>query len=542
MKARSITITLTGALVASMLLTGCGNQKEEKEQGLSFETDITEETQKAEETATETPITIINHGIECMYDSKVVATGNYPEIQFSKEYQDKYPRLWSKIASLNMGWNEETKETVAEYGAWKLEDERDYEVEYTSQLNVYIERADEKLFTIKTGFYDDAGGAHPNHGATSLNFDPQTGNEISIQDVIADQENFAANVRTAMEKANPDAMEEIDLYFYPGEDSTETDPFQYKFDEDSYTWVINEEGLYIEFSPYEIASYATGYMEVTLSYKDYPDLIKEEYRLSEKPDVEKMVEEKDGDTDTIIPTQEKEAPDQHAEIENPTFDKYVADGQTAANKHVNLTMTKEEKSDWLDTEAWCAQHGFAQIGYDYKDEDYEYMFGNTVEYDYMYNSLYIYDIQTDDLLYDLDFYTLCNGPDEKEGYTSHSTEYLKYAKIVGDILYAEVGHAGYASEEPKSNYIVAYDLIERKLLFRSEPMVAGAANFQIVDDTIICGYGFTEEPDYIYLLDRFTGDVVEQMPVNSAPAQFEIEGDTLYVATYNTAYEFQINK
>ena len=43
MKARSITIALTGALVASMLLTGCGNQKEEKEQGLSFETDITEQ-------------------------------------------------------------------------------------------------------------------------------------------------------------------------------------------------------------------------------------------------------------------------------------------------------------------------------------------------------------------------------------------------------------------------------------------------------------------------------------------------------------------
>ena len=77
-------------------------------------------------------------------------------------------------------------------------------------------------------------------------------------------------------------------------------------------------------------------------------------------------------------------------------------------------------------------------------------------------------------------------------------------------------------------------------MFRTEPLVANADNFVIVGDTIICGYGFTDEPDYIYLIDRFTGEKYETIPVITAASQFVVVGDTLYVATYNTDYEFDI--
>ena len=52
--------------------------------------------------------------------------------------------------------------------------------------------------------------------------------------------------------------------------------------------------------------------------------------------------------------------------------------------------------------------------------------------------------------------------------------------------------------------------------------------------------GFTDEPDYIYLLDRFTGQTMDKIKVNTAADQFEVVDDTLFVATYNTAYEFKI--
>ena len=102
-------------------------------------------------------------------------------------------------------------------------------------------------------------------------------------------------------------------------------------------------------------------------------------------------------------------------------------------------------------------------------------------------------------------------------------------------------HNGYSSEEPNSNYMVAIDPNTGYVLWRSEPLVANSDNFLLINDTIVCGYGFTAEPDFIYLLDRFTGQIMEKIPVNSAPDQFNAVGDTLYVATYNTAYEFKIS-
>ena len=89
---------------------------------------------------------------------------------------------------------------------------------------------------------------------------------------------------------------------------------------------------------------------------------------------------------------------------------------------------------------------------------------------------------------------------------------------------------------------MAVDLNTYEPLYRSEPLVANGYNFVIVGDTIICGYSFTAEPDYIYLLDKNTGEKYDEIPVNSSPYQFEVRDDTLYVATYNTAYEFKISR
>ena len=121
-------------------------------------------------------------------------------------------------------------------------------------------------------------------------------------------------------------------------------------------------------------------------------------------------------------------------------------------------------------------------------------------------------------------------------------EYIRWAQIVEDKLYVSVAHYGYASEEPNNAYILAIDLTSNQLLWKSQPLVANSSNFQVFGDTIICGYGFTAEPDYIYLLNRYTGDIAQTIPVVSAPEQFEIRGTTLYVATYNTAYEFEIGQ
>ncbi len=282
-------------------------------------------------------------------------------------------------------------------------------------------------------------------------------------------------------------------------------------------------------------------MEVLLPYDEYPDLIQNAFKVTEKQDIESLVAETEGEGVEVEP-QEESALFDMITIANPTWEKYcnVEDTHDDAT-FISLTQTKEDKSDWLDSEVWAAENGFDVVYLPYSDGTYYYRPEMAIEYDYMYNELMIMSDDQETVLYDYDLSVLGNGPDEKDGKYSGTTQYIRWAQVVDDVVYVSIGHNGYATEEPLSNYMVAIDLNTNEVIWRSEPCVSNARNFKIVGDTIICGYGFTAEPDYIYLLNRYTGDVVSSTKVNSAPEQFEIVDDTLYVATYNTAYEYKIN-
>ena len=72
-------------------------------------------------------------------------------------------------------------------------------------------------------------------------------------------------------------------------------------------------------------------------------------------------------------------------------------------------------------------------------------------------------------------------------------------------------------------------------------LLANSRNFVVGEDTIICGYGFTEEDDYLYILSRHSGAVLEKRKLRTAPDYFIPMGDALYVLTYDTAYEYKIS-
>ena len=46
-------------------------------------------------------------------------------------------------------------------------------------------------------------------------------------------------------------------------------------------------------------------------------------------------------------------------------------------------------------------------------------------------------------------------------------------------------------------------------------------------------YGFTREPDYLYLLDRKTGRVRDRLLLPSAPEEIIRRGNRLFVRTYD---------
>ncbi|RKM57556.1 DUF3298 domain-containing protein [Butyrivibrio sp. CB08] len=532
--------------MSTAALFGCGKEKTNETLGepiVQIENNDSSDVAPSEET-TESEITVITHHVSCQKDGKEIANGSYPEIILSDSFTEKYPKLKEYFEEFNQNKKNWITENVAQYGAWQLEDPNYPDEVFTSDCSVEIVRADDNLFSILMYSFDWAGGAHPSHYTTSYNIDPVTANELGLSDCLSDTSRLSEGIRTELEKNYQGIMEEVDSFYFMDEDD-DPDQFVNKLNENSYTFAITDKGLEIFFSPYEIASYAAGELDVALSYDEYPDLVQKAFVMDNAQDMEKIVTTKD-DTDNVTvvePEGQEEDIASEQYIDNPSWNYYLSDAAgPAADSHISLTKLTEEKSDWVNLYDWCQKNGFEEANLCHEDDEYFYSPYYPVEYDYMYNGLYIYDKDMTNMLYNLNMLKVCNGPDDEAGQLIGATEYIRYAFMYDGLLYAEISHQGYMTEEPKNGYIVAIDPEAGKVVFKSEPLVANSGNFKIVNDTIICGYGFTAEPDYIYLLDRFTGEKVETIPVASAADQFEIVGDTLYVATYNTEYTFKIEK
>ncbi len=490
-------------------------------------------------------ITLTTYYYTSNKDGKEVSTGKYTDITFSDEIAAKYPKLVETVDELTSIMEESTSNTVGGNAYW-YDPEFNEDMTFWDESNVDIIRFDDRMFTIFAGYSSFSGGAHPNQYTNIYNIDPVTGKYYVLSDVLTNPDEFPSIIRAWLEKTYPDTLEEIDSFFFD-----EGDVFEDKLAHETYCFSVDENGLHILFSPYEVASYATGFIGCDFSYDEYPNLVIDSYKMDAPADMESRITRVDGPTTEVEAKEyygfeynDEESYQNAVTISNPGWDYYFNENykKDTERHYVSLTQTKEDSTDWLDTTVWADEHGFNTIEFPFSDETYRYEPYNGYPYDYMYNSIVISSLASGEIINDYDLSVLCNGPDEKKDQGTLMTEYLRHAKIVDDTLYIEISHWGYASEEPDNAYIVAIDLKTNEVIFRSEPLVANGFNFQIIDDTIICGYGFTSEPDYIYLLDRYDGKTVDKIPVKSAPYQFEVVDDTLYVATYNTAYEFKITR
>ena len=106
-----------------------------------------------------------------------------------------------------------------------------------------------------------------------------------------------------------------------------------------------------------------------------------------------------------------------------------------------------------------------------------------------------------------------------------------------------VSHAinGYAKEvQNQTGYISALQPKTGKLLWRSAPLTNNADTFVETADALVCGYGFTAEPDFLYVLDKHTGKRVQTVPLVTAAQYIVKRGNRVYVRCYNTDYVFAV--
>jgi hypothetical protein len=119
---------------------------------------------------------------------------------------------------------------------------------------------------------------------------------------------------------------------------------------------------------------------------------------------------------------------------------------------------------------------------------------------------------------------------------------IVWAEQEGDVLYVSHGHSTYASSSYGMNgYVSAIDVRTGKALWHSAPMVSNSRNFTFLGDSyLVTGYGFTAEPDHLYLLRAKDGVAIARVPVKSRPEYILPYRDRVWVRTYNTDYVFNV--
>ena len=141
----------------------------------------------------------------------------------------------------------------------------------------------------------------------------------------------------------------------------------------------------------------------------------------------------------------------------------------------------------------------------------------------------------------LDFSNFRLAPNTLPGEEDYVNQSVNWAIVEDDILYVSHGHSTYAKSSYGQNaYISAIDLKTYKIKWTTDPLTCNS-NFVLSGDAIICGYGFTEEPDYMYVIDKSSGQRTQRISISSGPDYIIQKDNLLYVRTYNTDCVFQIN-
>ena len=179
---------------------------------------------------------------------------------------------------------------------------------------------------------------------------------------------------------------------------------------------------------------------------------------------------------------------------------------------------------WRGADAWYARMdlSFPMVG-----DDWNSFYDETYEYRWYDSELDIYDRATGDCVY------ILNYPAD-QWYMNGNNAYLK-----DGVFYGVSMRNGYA--QPDTCFLFAYNLEREQLLWRSADQTCNSMNFVVRGNIILCGYGFTEEADYLYQISLLTGEVLDRTPLRKMPDLLVEQDGRLYVHTYSYDYVIAID-
>lgn len=180
--------------------------------------------------------------------------------------------IQEKIDSFNADTSsaDYAKEDLAFY----LENADDSFIPYDESLTYEAKRSDSNVISFVITYYAYTGGAHGNIGSHTVNYNPNSGDEIAFSDLSDTPEQFRADTLAYNQKLA--ASEGYVERLYSPEMATieELEPVLYS----EYSWYLSTSGLVFISDPYALGPYAAGTIEFIIPYADLAQMgFKEEY-------------------------------------------------------------------------------------------------------------------------------------------------------------------------------------------------------------------------------------------------------------------------
>jgi len=137
------------------------------------------------------------------------------------------------------------------------------------EINGQVLKVNNLFISYTVGYYIFTGGAHPNGYTRYMNFNPLTGEVLTVSDVFT--QGFEKKLNTLLEKK---ARSFFGL--------NENEPLNEVLFEDKIEYngnfTFNDNGIEFLYNRYEIAAYVFGEISLEIPYSDLNSILKQEYR------------------------------------------------------------------------------------------------------------------------------------------------------------------------------------------------------------------------------------------------------------------------
>ena len=156
-----------------------------------------------------------------------------------------------------------------------MEDLGTYSYYYSSFQSYNVMRADSQVISLRSYNNDYTGGIHGDYAYHGTTFDTMTGEELKIQDIVADMPSFRQQ-----------ATKDIDKYLQENYGDGSFEDYQDTVEqiwesEDGFNWYLNESGIMVIFNPYAVGPFAMGSVTVPLPYSEYASYLNPDYTTPE---------------------------------------------------------------------------------------------------------------------------------------------------------------------------------------------------------------------------------------------------------------------